>query len=208
MTTAPSAPVDICKLALTLMGEKSGSIANIESPQNRIEELMALWYDQCRRQVLREQVWNFAQKERDISRSGDGQGLWEDAYALPNDFVRLNRVGEDPDYPLKRYDLGDRVIYANEGSTLHIVYNRDIVTVSSFDPLFVNALALTIGIKTAFEITKKRSVVKDLSDLLALDSPKAVGVDGQERPMKRVQTSKYLAARRGGVLIQDPRYYY
>jgi hypothetical protein len=67
------------------------------------------------------------------------------------------------------------------------------------DDLFVDILALRIALKIAMPITKKKSVVEHVSDMLKLEEPKAISVDGQERPPRRKQESKYLNARRTGL---------
>ncbi len=205
-TQAPDSPVDICNLALQHIGE--AKIATIEAPTNHREETMALWYDHVRRVVLREQLWNFAQSYREIPRSGDGIGTYADAYNLPNDFIRLNSVGLDRNYPCEYYDMGDGKIYANKGSSLHIYYNSDVRQVSKMDPLFIQIFAIRLAIMVAYTFTKKKSVTEGLMALLKTEEPKATSVDGQERKPRRIQRSKYLDARRyGGSLGRNTQYY-
>lgn len=192
----PSASVDICNLALDIMGEDP--IASIDDPETEKEELMARWYDTTRRAVLREYVWNFAQKWRVLARTGAGEGEYDDAYALPNDFVRLNGVGEHKDRPYEDYEIGEGVIFASKGDSLTIRYNRDITNVARFDALFVKLFSLRLAESTAYQITKKKSVVENIANLIKLAEPKTTSVDGQERKPVRIQRSKYLAARRRG----------
>lgn len=192
----PSAPVDICNLALDIMGE--APIASIDDPETEKEELMARWYDTTRRAVLRKYLWNFAQKWRVLARTGAGEGEYADAYALPNDFVRLNGVGEHKDRPYEEFELGEGVLYASKGNSISIRYNRDVTNVAKFDPLFVNLFALRLARATAFQITKKKSMVEIIDGLLKQAEPESASVDGQERKPIRIQNSKYLAARRHG----------
>lgn len=197
--TRTNSAVGICNLALDVIGE--APITSIESPQTDLEERMARWYDITRLAVLREQVWNFAQKYRELPRTGDGEGGFTDAYALPNDFVRINSIGSDPYFPITDYELSvddanRRVIYASNGTTLPIRYNRDITQVSLMDPLFVTYLSLRLALEVAYAINKKASIVKVVTDRIAQAEPKTVSVDGQERVPRRIQASKYLAARR------------
>lgn len=192
----PSAPVDICNLALDIMGE--APIASIDDPETEKEELMARWYDTTRRAVLRKYLWNFAQKWRVLARTGAGEGEYADAYALPNDFVRLNGVGEHKDRPYEEFELGEGVLYASKGNSISIRYNRDVTNVAKFDPLFVNLFALRLARATAFQITKKKTMVEIIDQLLKQAEPESASVDGQERKPIRIQNSKYLAARRHG----------
>jgi hypothetical protein len=204
--SAPTAAVDICNLALHHVGERA--INSIEAPTTDNEETLALWYDHTRQTLLRDYVWNCAQKYTVLARAGDGEGSYDDAYNLPNDFIRLNSVGEDITDPITDYELGEGVIYASEGDELPIRYNRNITNVNSFDALFIDCLALAIAENIAFKITKKKSVSDLMAQKLAMRLPKATSVDGQERPPRRVERSKYLTARRfGGSINRDNRYY-
>lgn len=192
----PSAPVDICNLALDIMGEEP--IASIDDPETEKEEMMARWYDATRRAVLRKYVWNFAQKWRVLARTGAGEGEYADAYALPNDYVRLNGVGENKNRPYDDYELGEGVLYASKGDSITIRYNRDVTNVAKFDALFVNLLALRLAKATAYQVTKKKSVVEAIDLMMKQAEPESASVDGQERKPVRIQKSKYLAARRRG----------
>lgn len=197
--TRTNSAVGICNLALDALGE--APITSIESPSTDLEETMARWYDIMRLTVLREQVWNFAQKYRVLPRTGGGEGGFADAYALPNDFVRLNSIGEDPYFPITDYEMSiddssRRVIYASNGDTLPIRYNRDITKVGLMDPLFVTYFALRLALEVAYTVNKKASIIDKIVSRIAQAEPKTVSVDGQERVPRRIQNSKYLAARR------------
>lgn len=205
-TSPPTAPVHICNLALDYLGE--APISSVENPRNQREEIMARWYDHTRMTVLREYVWNFAQKYDDLSRSGDGAGGHSDKYNLPNDCVRVNTVGSDRYNPITDFDIFARELHCSEGNSVPIWYNRNVTEVSKMDALFVNIFALRLALKVAYKFTKKKSVTEQISGLLALEEPKAVSVDGQERPPRRIQNSRYLAARKsGGILGRNNKYY-
>lgn len=203
--TAPSAAVDICNLALDHCGELT--ITSIENPSTKTEELMARWYDQVRRTCLREYVWNFAQVYTELPRAGDGEGGYDDVYNLPNDFIRLNGVGEFEDIPVTDYQLGAGVIYANnDGDALPIRYNKSVTDVQFMDPLFINIFALRLAQKVAFKITKKKTVIEYIEGILKIEERKAVSVDGQERVPVKIEQSKYLRARRRGGSSGASRY--
>lgn len=203
-TERPLSPVDICNLALDYIGEASAT--SIEDPKNAREEIMSRWYDHVRRTVLREYVWNFAQEYKTIARSGDGVAQYADAFELPNDLVRLNVVGEDPDNPITDFELTGRTLLCNVGTSVAIRYNRSVTEVDLMDELFINIFAIRLALKVAYKFTKKKSVVDYLDTLLKEEEPKAISVDGQERPPRRRQVSKYLSARRGGGL-PNPKFY-
>lgn len=204
---APTAAVDICNLALDHVGDLP--ISSVETPGDARSEVLARWYDQTRRTVLREYCWNFAQKYVVLARAGDGEGPHEDKYLMPADCVRINVVGTDIDCPITDFDISGRYIHTSNGDSLAIRYNRDIEQVSQMDVLFINILALRLAVKIAYKQSKKKSVVEMIEGMLAREEGKAISVDGQERPPRRVQHSKYLAARGfgGGGWNGGNRYY-
>lgn len=205
-TEAPQSPVDVCNLALEYIAESP--ISSIEDPKNNREETMSRWYDHVRRMVLREYVWNFAQKVKEIPRTEAGTGTYADAYNLPNDFVRLNSVGLNRGCPIKHYDLRDGQIHASEGDSIWIYYTRDVREVTKMDELFIDILAIRLALKVAYKFTKKKSVVEGLMGLLRTEEPKASSVDGQERIPRRIEKSKYLTARRyGNSRSRNHKYY-
>lgn len=200
-------PVDICNLALDRIGELP--INSIEAPTEPREEIMQRWYDTTRLQLLREYPWNFAQSYRTLSRAGAGTGTYADAYDFPNDFIRLNSVGQYLDFPEKDYAIRDGRLMASLGTTAPIWYNRNITDVSKMDKSFVNLLSIALALNVAYKFTKKRAVYDQMEALYSRELPKAVSVDGQENPPRRVQRSKYLSARKYGYSVnRDNRYYY
>lgn len=205
-TQAPSTPVDICNLALGRLGETP--IASIEDPESPKAEVMARWYDQVRRETLREYVWNFCQGYRVLTRAGTGNANYDDKYDLPVDCVRVNAVGDDRLNPITDFDIFERELHCSNGTSVPVWFNKDITTVSKMDPLFIKVFSIRLAMASAFELTKKKSMVESMSDMLRLEEPKATSVDGQEKPPIRIQKSKYLTARRsGGSLGRDNRYY-
>ena len=208
-TSQPQAPVDICNLALDLMKELP--ITSIEAPKNDTERIMARWYDHVRRVCLREYTWNCAQGYEDVPRAGDGKAGYADRYDYPNDCIRINSLGEDLDDPITDFQVFGRQIHVdNGGAALPLWFNRNLTHVSQMDDLFVGIFALRLALKTAMKITGKKATVELLEMQLQREEPKAISVDGQERPPVRIERSKYLAARkRGGYggRSHDNRYY-
>lgn len=205
-SAAPTSSVDICNLALDRIGDSP--ISSIDMPTSQKEETVSRWYDQVRRTLLREYVWNFAQAYGTLSRSGDGNGPYEDKYPLPVDCVRLNTIGTDKDYPVTDYEIMGRDLHCSEGNSVNVWYNRDETDVNMMDAAFINIFVLRLAMKIAVKFSKKKGLREDISRELAEEEGKAVSVDGQERVPRRRQTSKYLTARRyGGSYGRNPQYY-
>jgi hypothetical protein len=203
--TAPSSAVDICNLALSHLN--AGVVADISTnPQTDGEKECQKWYDTTRRGLLRKYVWNFARKRDTVSRGSTPAFGFTDSYNLPIDYIRLLGFGKDDEdsssyhWYLHRqlYEIERKTILLNNDgeTTLRIVYIYDAITVSDYDALFVETLALKLAYKMAYKFTTKKSVVDRIRDELEVKEQEAVSIDGQERPPKRVEYSKFKAARR------------
>jgi len=194
--SAPTSPVEICNLALDFLGQPS--IADIEAPSTAAEGICARHYDQVRRQLLREWVWNFAKKRVTIFRSGTPAFDFADQYALPNDFVRFLSAGGDREIDQGLdYDIEGRNLLTNSGgaASIGLRYIYDVKDPQQMDAAFINLLALALALKIGYKFTLKKGLVEQLSAQYAADLPKGISIDGQERPPRRIQRSKYHRAR-------------
>lgn len=206
-STPPESKEDVCNLAAVYCGERA-VVTNIESPVAPLDVMFSKVYDHVRRVHLREFVWNFAQKYDTLTRVASTDDRYDDAYNKPIDLLRISGLGENYEDPITDYDISDTQILANnDGGTLPIRYTKDVTNVTYMDDLFVSTLALRLARTVAFTITKKRSVAADLDKMYAVEIMRAIAVDGQERPPRRIQKSKYLTARRRGGISNDDRYY-
>ncbi len=198
---APTSPVAICNLALDHL--KQGTVTNIEAPTTTTAVICARWYDTTRRAVLRKHTWSFAKTRRSLSRNSTAPSFgYADAYNLPNDFVRLRSIGDDSigDYKqlTQPYEIeGDQIlINNNEGDSLDITYIKDEILVTKFDPLFVDLLAVELALRMSYKFTLKNTVIVRLNEMATILRAEAKSVNGQDRPPRRVERSKYRRARR------------
>lgn len=195
--TAPNAAIDIINLAMDHCGEEV--VSSIDAPVIDPEKLGARWYDQARRSLLRQYVWNFAKKRKRITRSTAAPDFdFEDAYPLPVDFLRFLSVGgydeisQDLDYDIE----GRELLLNNSGAnSVKLRYIRDVTDVALFDPLFIDILSLTLALRFAYYFSLKEKRLQSISKLLSEELPKAVTIDGQERPPRRVQRSVWRTKR-------------
>ena len=124
---------------------------------------------------------------------------YADAYQLPSDFLKLHFIGDDSirgfnfDYEFE----GDRLLLNNStGTSLNIGYIRDISDVTMFDALFVILLAAELANNMAYKWTLKNTVIERLETILRHRRAEARTVNGQDRPPKRVQSSKFINTRK------------
>lgn len=196
----PASKIGICNMALDHIGQPP--ISSIDPGSTPTEILVARHYDAVRQSVLRKYVWNFAKKRATITRSGDAEFDFTDKYTLPNDFVRLLSVeGSSGEISQSNdYDINGREIYINASTadSINIRYVSDVEDVTTWDALFRQLVILNLALVLAFAITKKESVVKRINDMLALETPSAISIDGQEVPPRRIQKSRIITSRRLG----------
>lgn len=193
--------VDICNIALDHLGEKS-NIANIDNPETDNEHLCARHYYVVLEYVLRNYVWNFAITRKVISRDPQNTPEFDysDAYSLPQDFVRLVNFNNNESLVGAEYDIsGSHLLLNNDGaSSVRLRYIRRVEDVRLFDAGFVHLFSLYLALNIAYKKTSKQTLMDRLAKQIELAEAKIVSIDGQERPPKRIQKSRYRRARHGG----------
>ncbi len=198
--SAPSSPVEICRLALDLLKQTS-VITSIENPTTTDEIICARWYDATRRALLRRHFWVFARTRGAISRDATAPSFgYSDAYNLPNNYLRLRFIGDDTlNNYIKDYEIEERqLLLNNSGATsLNIGYIKDITDVSMFDTLFVPLFAAELAINMSYAFTGKNTVIERLVTILTELRTEAKAVNGQDRPPRRIESSKFRKARQG-----------
>lgn len=199
----PTTDVHICNLALDKLGQDE--IASINPPSSQVEVICARHYDQVRRKVLRKYIFNFSKKYLSLTKSVTKIPAfgYASAYPLPTDFVRLLTLGDvtiaGADVPPGLYDLSEGYIFTDVagGGTLNLSYVFDSKVIASYDSLFVDVYVLELAAAMAVKFTLKPSMKADLRRDLEDAQMAAAAVAGQEKPPRRIQNSRILAARQG-----------
>lgn len=207
---APTSAVHICNLALDRLGQ--GPIASITVPTTPAEDRCALHYDQTRREVLRDFIFNFAKKlvvlTEDTSKTpAHGFGT---AYRLPNDCLKLLAIGDvsiNDDTPAGLYELSEGYIFTDAGDDdgLKLTYSYDCTTITKYDSLFIKLFKLQLAANMAVGFTLKPSLLTGLYAELEAVSQAAASAAGQEKPPRHKTKSKWVAARTRG-RSRDLRY--
>jgi hypothetical protein len=199
--SAPDSEVDICNLALDLL--KQDAITQIDPPNSVTEAICARHYHQVRRRTLRAHVWNFAAARKQISPDGTAP-LFEytHAYDLPNDFIRyvgrydeLGTLISEEEYDLEQNQL---LLNGEDNTAINIKYIKDATEVVKFDPLFIDLFVVNLAIRIAPKFTAGEKRLATLAEMQKEIKAEATAIDGQERPPRRVQRSKWVSARRLG----------
>lgn len=197
---APTSAVDICNLALDQL--KQETVTDIESPTTDTEVICARHYDKTRRALLRLHPWSFAKSRKALTRDAtDPTFGYADAYNLPGNYLRLLFIGDDSIgnyiHLTKIYEIENgQILIGNSGSsTLNIGYMKDETQVTKFDALFITLFELQLAKNMAYAFTLKNSLVNRLVENLNDAKNEAKAINGQERPIRRVERSKFLRAR-------------
>ena len=192
-----TSPSEICNLALSIL-KVDENITSVESPLSAIERVCAQWYDVTRRELLRSHPWSFARKRASIARNATAPEFgYDDAYNLPNDFIRLLFNGEsytvsNPDYSIEN----GQILVNNDGAALDICYVYDVTSVVKMDPLFIDLFAMELALKMFPALV---GIKPSVQALLASERNRLISqarsINGQENPVKVVHKSDLLTAR-------------
>lgn len=151
-----SSKVDICNLAISHVG--SGlSISNFDTDQSEAARTCRLFYEACRKSVLRDFDWQFASRIRALSliESSPLTDLgeeWSYSYAYPTSCLKFRRIlsGSRTDtnstkirYKIANTDVG-KVIYTDEPDA-NCEVTEDISETGRFDEDFVLAFSYRLG---------------------------------------------------------------
>lgn len=201
---APNDDVDICNLSLDLL--KQRPIVSIDPPDSITEALCARWYPQKRRATLRSHPWNFAIKRIQLTPSSTETPDfgYTHAYILPSDWIRYMGRYEDTgnlspadsnDYEIEN---GQYLFDGADATSINLRYIFDKETVADFDALFVDLLVVELAIAMAPKFSGTENRLKVLAEMRIEIQGEARAIDGQERPPRRKQRSKWIQKRRGG----------
>jgi hypothetical protein len=197
---SPVSSVEVCNLSLDLLRHNQLT-TSLDTPETEEEALGSRWYDATRRSVLRMFPWNFARKRATLSRVSVAPEFgYADAYQLPNDYVSLVFLGEDPtdnietDYVVE----GRQLLMDNSGaSSVEICYVYDIQEVVRFDPIFLMLLVAELAIVFGNSITGLNKSIAGMEKLRDRWEAKARAKNGQENPPRSRYVSPLLTKRRG-----------
>ena len=204
--SSPTAPVDICKLALTEL--KINPISALDEVGSAVAALCNRHYDIRRKALLRSHIWNFAKTEATLNLSAVGESnSYTDVYPLVKTYLRLISIGDvfvwtkNELYDIRSVNISGTfkkcIVLDNSGTaTLNILYIRNVVSVAEFDPLFTLLFKLELANDIAPGLTLKPSVRQSINTGLADVRLQARSIDGQERPPIRIQNSRFLNARK------------
>lgn len=197
---------DIANLALQKIGESRINSLNDQADKNA--RVCKLNYDQARGEALMMCRWRFAKKQAAISKLIDPPLYkWQAAYQLPADLLRLTEIeGDDVWNPKQYFDIQGRKLFvyfsddfdsAADSLNIEYIFDEDVTT--SYDPLFVNVLALKLASMIARPLTGSDQLGQMLEqELVTVALPKAMEVNGHQlytdknHPIHQIMNQSFL----------------
>lgn len=204
---APQDPVDICNLSLSILNQDF--VTNIDTPTTETEKLCKKHYAQQRRATLRSHPWNFAIKRVQLAANATAPVFgFSTAYDLPPNFIRfltrhtdLGVAVTDGFIEGKDYEIEDGQFLtsntATNSSALNMRYIFDQETIIKWDPLAIDVLVFNLALKLAPQYKSAPRAINNIKEMLREVKSEAKAIDGQERPPRRIQRSRFIRARRG-----------
>ncbi len=217
MSQQPTASVDIANLALDFLSQDP--IVSLLNPASPAADVMARWYDQTRRLLLRKYIFNFARKVATLTPNANAPTHpdFANGYSLPIDLIRILKLGDrllwGGAIPTAFFDFSGGYLYcddltdqgaaaASTTPSLELSYTYDAINVLQFDAAFIDLLAVTLAESTCKKITGKDPSDKLIAKLRNAEVA-AAAVAGQEKPPIRVQRSRIRDVRRSGGIFRN-----
>lgn len=196
---SPSTETDICNMALGRIGAKRVTAAQITADTDVRAQHCNLHYAQTRDALLRSYWWRFAGARAELSTTTTPTFEWAYAFSLPDDFLAFRSIYEDNATPTKSTvdssQFEGNVIMWND-SSMSIRYTKQVTTVSSFEPLFIEAFVLHLALKFVMPLAQDVKLYESIKDDLKLLMPAIRAMDRQEQNnVRRGSLSTWNAAR-------------
>lgn len=183
--------VDICNNALVRIGSKS--ITSL-SDGDKVANACNAIYAQTRDMLFRQHLWNFALKRAELASEETAPAFgFNYSYPLPADFIRVKSL-EDPyvNYKIEQNKL------VTDASEVKLTYVARIEDVTKFDPLFVEALIISLALKLSYILIGSNGREQTLKEELRQTLFTAKQVDGQDDSPESLNASFFMESKYGG----------
>lgn len=147
--------VEIANRALQKLGAKR--IVSLEEDSRNARAVNAC-YETLKEAELRKHPWSFAVKRVQLAADTDAPAFGKArTFQLPSDYLRL--LAPDPELNLNDLDwqIEGRKIATNDSSPLDVRYIYNVTDPNEMDVLFREALAASIALELAEEITQSNT---------------------------------------------------
>jgi len=111
---------------------------------------------------------------------------WSYGYTLPSDFLAMKSIwgeNESKGNTIYSYAIEGNIIYSNENS-MKIRYTKQVTTVTSFDPLFIEVFVLSLALKFSMAMGQDKEMYALIKEEL-WGSPRQRGLMSKVRAMDK-----------------------
>lgn len=151
--------VEIANRALQTLGAKT--ITALSDDSRNARSVNACFIP-LRQKELRIHTWNFAVERVVLAASATAPTFERaTAYPLPSDFLRLLAPDPEGNYNNRDWQIEGRSIITDDTGALNLRYIKDVTDPNLMDPLFREALAMSIAYNLAEPITQSNTKKKD-----------------------------------------------
>lgn len=196
MPAATTTEGELCSLALTYAGQ--GQTIDSLAGASKEAKACSRLYAKRRDALLESFPWAFARKQVALALSVDDPPTgWTYAYELPADCLAAREIFPGIRNPLDT----EEIPFETAGSLLftdwpsaELIYTRQVTTVGSFAPLFVEALAWDLAVRLSLSLSIKPAVAQAFRQeaMFALANAQAAQLRHKKEDRTR---SKYVKVR-------------
>ena len=145
-------PLRICKLALSLVGERSTITSVFPSDGSAEADLCAQFYPEARDRILEAHAWDFLVRQTSLVAATTERKDWTYAYEVPANASGILGLGEDIvssfdtravkiKFSVELDSQSQRVLYANQPAPLAVRYKAKVVDPRHFSATCIQAIA-------------------------------------------------------------------
>lgn len=194
-----STKTGVANLTLTLL--KNDTVTSIDPPDtgSKAAKLCALWYEDSRREVLSETIWDHAVKRVGLPAHPTAPDFgYSTKYELPADYIRVASIGDEDD-PEEDYEIEDGFLLINATGDLDFRYVYDHEDISKWSPKYLQSVARKLGANICYGLTGNRTFAAEMEALYREYVGEGRTVDSQQNPPRRIQRSRWKQAKEVGL---------
>jgi len=184
--------IEIANMALGLVGADPILAVDNSTQAGRV---VNLFYDTCKKAVLREHAWNFATRRVALVEFGSTPAFqWDKYFVLPVDCIRVLQLNETND---SFHIEGSLLACDQVSASIEYTYN---VLEGDFDPMFTEAFAYALAAHMAIALSKSPQLSREIREIYeTVILPAARTVSSQESSGDVWLADDFLLARTSGV---------
>ena len=186
-------PLDICSRALILIGAEPISSFDDGTTEATVAVNM---YEDVVQSALVNSRWRFATNQKVINRLTDAPtGRYDYAYQLPSDMIMLH--GATVNGNLIEYQVYGDKLYADTTETDVVIVDYSFrASEVDFPSYFTLAVEFSLAIIFATSIARDASLASLMTERAESSMAKARSLDSQQQTTRKLETSRFLTARR------------